>query len=88
MLSQIFLFCYSGPLNALLANTVDAQMRGRAFSISILLIHLLGDAASPTAIGIIADKFGSLKQAVSLLPLLLLITALWWSCKISIFFSL
>jgi hypothetical protein len=44
LLCETALWMYIGPTNAIIANCVDAHVRTRAFSFSILLSHALGDA--------------------------------------------
>ena len=77
LLSQFFLWFYNGPINALLANAVPASMVARAFSLSILCIHLLGDAISPPIIGAVSD-LTSLPAAVGLVPATMAVGALVW----------
>ena len=55
LLAQICIFLNNGPLNAAIVNVVSPALRGFAFGISMLVLHLLGDAASPTIIGWISD---------------------------------
>ena len=62
------LFLNTGPLNAAMANVLPAQLRGWGFAMNTMAIHLLGDAASPTVIGVASDRIG-LK-----LPVLLTVT--------------
>lgn len=50
------LFLNTGPGNAILANVTPARMRSSAFALNIFMVHLLGDAISPTLIGWIADR--------------------------------
>ncbi len=57
-------FC-TGPLNAVIQDVIVPEMRSTAIGLSLLLAHLLGDAAAPLAIGALAYK-------VSLGPALLL----------------
>lgn len=76
--AQLLLWCYNGPINAVLVSSVPAQMRARAFSLSILLIHLLGDAISPPIVGVIADTTGSLALGMTLVPVTLFAGALVW----------
>ncbi len=76
--AQFFLWFYNGPINALIANSVSANMRARAFSLSILCIHVLGDAVSPPIIGFVSDQTGSLSLAVMLVPLFMAIGAGIW----------
>jgi MFS family permease len=52
------LFLNTGPLNAALANVLPAELRARGFALYTLCIHLLGDAASPTLIGLASDRIG------------------------------
>lgn len=75
---QVFLWCYNGPVNTVLVNSVSPQMRARAFSISILSIHLLGDAISPTIVGLVSDAIGNLQHALWLAPAALLAGAAVW----------
>lgn len=56
LLAQICIFLNNGPLNAAIVNVVSPGLRGFAFGISMLVLHLLGDAASPTIIGWISDQ--------------------------------
>jgi len=53
-------------------------MRARAVSLSILSIHLLGDAISPTIIGEISDRSGNLMNGMILIPVMMLLGAAIW----------
>ncbi len=44
LLAELGLWLYMGPLNALIANVVPVRMRTRAYAVSILASHALGDA--------------------------------------------
>ena len=48
-------FC-TGPLNAVIQDVIAPEMRATALGLSLLLAHLLGDAAAPTVIGAIANN--------------------------------
>ena len=48
-------------------------LRARAFALNIFLIHILGDAISPTILGAISDAAG-LRAALSLAPLALVLS--------------
>ncbi|HEY3993889.1 MAG TPA: MFS transporter [Ktedonobacteraceae bacterium] len=48
-------FC-TGPLNAVIQDVIAPEMRSTAIGLSLLLAHLLGDAASPLAIGALAGQ--------------------------------
>jgi MFS family permease len=76
--AQFFMWFYNGPINAILVNSVSSSLRARAFSLSILCIHLFGDAVSPPIVGGIADATGSLPFAVLLVPVALITgTSIW-----------
>ena len=49
------LFVYTGPMYTMLANVTTSEIRATAFALNILVIHLFGDAFSPTILGGIAD---------------------------------
>ena len=52
------LFMNIGPLNAAMANVLPADLRARGFAVTTMVIHLLGDAASPWLIGVASDRVG------------------------------
>lgn len=54
----VLLFFNVGPLNAAMANVLPAELRARGFAVTTMLIHLLGDAASPWIIGEVSDRVG------------------------------
>jgi predicted MFS family arabinose efflux permease len=58
-----FILIGTGPTNAALVNSVNAGIRSTALAVNVFVIHLLGDAFSPTLIGKISDKTGSLQTA-------------------------
>jgi MFS family permease len=53
--AQFFMWCYNGPINAMIANATGSALRARAFALSILTIHLFGDSISPTIVGRLSD---------------------------------
>ena len=57
-------FC-TGPLNAVIQDVIAPEMRATALGLSLLLAHLLGDAAAPSVIGAIASNV-SLGTALTL----------------------
>ncbi len=71
------LFLYTGPGNTILANVVRSDMRATAFAINVLIIHALGDAISPTLIGLVADQT-SLQFAFFLTSTFIAVGALLW----------
>ncbi len=54
--AEFFLLLNTGPLNAAVVNSVGAHIRSSAIAVNLFVIHLLGDAFSPTLIGWISDK--------------------------------
>ena len=75
---QVCLWFYNGPVNTLLVSSVSVAIRARAFSLSILAIHVLGDVVSPPLIGAISDATGDLKRAVLVVPVALGVAAVIW----------
>lgn len=65
------LFMPTGAIAAALVATTNEKIRSMAFALNILMIHLLGDALSPTLIGWASDRW-SLKIAVFCASLMLL----------------
>ena len=57
-LAETLLFLNMGPLNAAIVSVTRLETRSMAFAANILVIHLLGDAASPFLIGWGSDLFG------------------------------
>src|SRR4051812_22291871 len=55
-IAEFFLFLNTGPLNAAIVNSVAAPIRATAIGLNLFIIHLLGDAMSPTIIGAISDR--------------------------------
>jgi MFS family permease len=56
LLAEFFLLLNTAPLNAALVNSVGASVRATAVAANMFVIHLLGDAFSPTLIGWISDR--------------------------------
>jgi len=71
-LGEFFLFLNMGPINAVIVAVTDAHSRSMAFAANILVIHALGDAVSPTLIGMASDRWGLtaalLAGSLALLP--------------------
>jgi len=76
--AQFFAWFYNGPINTVLVNSVPANLRARAFSLSILSTHVFGDAISPPVIGFISDHGGGLWLALGLIPLMLALGTVVW----------
>jgi sugar phosphate permease len=83
--AQFFLWFYNGPINALIANSTGGELRARAFALSILSIHLLGDSISPTIVGKLSDTLEAagdvdhLGTSLLLIPAAMLVGTLIWA---------
>lgn len=55
-IAEFFLFLNTGPINAAIVNSVAAPIRATAIGLNLFIIHVLGDAISPTIIGAISDR--------------------------------
>ncbi|HVC09270.1 MAG TPA: MFS transporter [Elusimicrobiota bacterium] len=54
--AEFFVFLNMGPLNAVLVAVTELKSRSMAFAANIFVIHAIGDALSPTIIGVISDR--------------------------------
>ena len=72
------LFLGTGPVNTLIIESVPVNLRASAMAMSIFMIHLFGDLWSPEIIGHISKWRGDLKQAVLVLPAVLLVAGGLW----------
>lgn len=68
-------FC-TGPLNAVIQDVIVPNMRATAVGLALLLAHLLGDAASPTIIGVISDQSSLGIALITTAPTFLLLAGL------------
>jgi len=76
--AMFLLFLSTGPINTLIIEAVPVNLRSSAMAASIFVIHLFGDMWSPEIVGRLSDSWKSLQKAVLILPLALLICALFW----------
>ncbi len=60
----MLLIC-TGPSNTAVVNSVGAGIRSTALAVNTFVIHALGDAFSPSMIGWMSDRTGSLRIAFS-----------------------
>ncbi|HWG41568.1 MAG TPA: MFS transporter [Gemmataceae bacterium] len=77
VLFVFFLFFNTGPTNTILANVTHPLLRAPGFALNILVIHLLGDAASPTLMGVIAG-FKNLSWAFGFVSIMVLVGGILW----------
>jgi MFS family permease len=68
--AEVLIFLSTGPLNAIIANVSRAEVRATAYAANIFVIHALGDAISPTIVGILSDWKG-LATAFWIAPVML-----------------
>jgi MFS family permease len=76
VLAIICLSLCLGPLNAILQDIITPVMRATGVGIIMLAAHLLGDAASPSVVGILADNFSLGTALLVTAPLCLFIAGL------------
>lgn len=57
-LAEMLAFLNMGPLNGVIVCVTPPAVRNMAFAANIFVIHALGDAASPTLIGLASDRWG------------------------------
>jgi MFS family permease len=77
VIAQFLIFLSTGPINAALVNMVSPLERASAIALSVFAIHLLGDAISPTLIGLLSDRT-SLAQAVQIVPAAVGVSGILW----------
>jgi MFS family permease len=76
ILAIICLSLCLGPLNAILQDIITPVMRATGVGLVMLVAHLLGDAASPSIIGLLADNFSLGTALLITAPLCLFIAGL------------
>jgi MFS family permease len=76
-LTVFFLFFNTGPTNTILANVTHPAIRSTAFAVNIFIIHVLGDASSPSIMGRIADK-SSMNVAMLTASVIVLVGGVLW----------
>lgn len=77
VVAQFLIFVSTGPVNAAIVGMVAPLERASAIALSVFAIHLLGDAASPTVIGVLSDH-ASLQAAVLVVPATVFAGGLMW----------
>lgn len=76
---EILIFINTGPLNAAVVAATGLEVRSMAFALNIFIIHVLGDATSPTIIGFMSDAAGLRTAMVACCVMLL--AGGWFSVK-------
>ena len=72
------LFLGTGPVSTLTLETVPVNLRSSAMALSIFMIHLFGDLISSGIVGKLSVAWHSLQKAVLILPIALLVAAVFW----------
>jgi MFS family permease len=84
LLGEFFLFLNTGPLNTVILNVTPRAVRSMAFAVNIFVIHILGDAISPTILGRLSDLW-ELRTSLLLTPVAMALAgALCFLCMGSI----
>ena len=79
-IAELCLFLNTGPLNTVIVNVTRHDMRAMAFAANIFVIHALGDAVSPTLIGVLSDHWGLGKALLSTVVAIMLAAAFCFVC--------
>lgn len=87
VVAELMMFASTGPINSAIVNYVAPSQRATAMALSILTMHMLGDAPSPFIVGAIAtaSKAGgtadgvALQQGMLLLPAAILLSGVIWT---------
>ena len=75
--AELLLFMSTGPVNSAIVNLVAPAERACAVALSVFTIHALGDAISPSLIGVVSDRT-SLGRAVLMVPVAVAVSGLLW----------
>jgi MFS family permease len=75
---EVAIFLCMSPLDAAVIGFVQPKNRATAMALNIFIIHLLGDGISRWLMGVVSDRHG-LNVAVQILPVMLVVAALFWS---------
>lgn len=76
-LSLIFLFQSTGPINTVIVESVNPNMRSSAMAFCIFMIHAFGDVWSPEIVGRITDIY-DLRIGMLILPTAFIFSAIFW----------
>lgn len=72
--AEFCIFLGNGPINAAVVNVVPASVRATALAGELFFLHFLGDAGSPTLIGLVSDH-SNLRYGLSVTVIALLFAA-------------
>ena len=77
--TMFFAFLSTGPVNTLIVESSPSYLRSSAMAVSIFLIHMFGDMWSPEIVGHLADHWGRLEAALSILPMAFIVAGVLWA---------
>jgi len=80
--SMFFMFLPTGPVMSELLEIVPIHLRVSAVALCTFIMHLFGDWCSPAAVGYVSEYTRSLQKGVMILPVVLLIGAMFWGLLI------
>ncbi|HWU42020.1 MAG TPA: hypothetical protein VN132_01240, partial [Bdellovibrio sp.] len=66
-------------VNTLIVESSPSYLRSSAMAVSIFLIHMFGDMWSPEIVGHLADHWGRLEAALSILPMAFIVAGVLWA---------
>lgn len=75
--AEFMVFLSTGPINVVIVSVVPVAIRATAMAVSIFVIHLFGDAASPLVVGAVSDRVG-LANAVLIMPAFVALSGVIW----------
>lgn len=77
-LGQLCIWTNLAPISALSITCIPPRLRARSCGIMIFMQHILGDMISPPIIGVISDKTGSLKTALQITWIAVIVSGTFW----------
>jgi MFS family permease len=77
-LAQVAIWASFSPYNAVVLGAVPPETRATAMAINIFAMHAFGDLPAVPLVGYLSDRFGSLPDAMMILPPLALVGAALW----------
>ena len=75
---NLFVWTNVAPINALCINCIPVPLRARAAGLAIFFQHILGDIISPPLIGYLSDKTGSLRFALQITWIAVVLSGISW----------
>jgi MFS transporter, Spinster family, sphingosine-1-phosphate transporter len=83
---EFLLFLSTSPVNAQTVNSVSPAIRAMANSVSIFMIHFLGDAISPPIVGFISER-SNLATGMGIFFGAIFLAAVFWGLKPILFWE-